>query len=72
MNIPTPGSHLDALTMAVRRERELRQVVRAEYAESSFQFAFTCVLCAKERGEQHRHEPDSDLCEICWKKAGMA
>ena len=69
MKIPTPDSHMDWITRAVRREREARQRFTPE-CDSIYLHGFKCVVCDRWRDDQHRREPYSEVCRICSHHAG--
>lgn len=43
---------------------------RPEYADSVFRHVFRCELCGKQRREEDRREPHSEICRQCEEEAG--
>jgi hypothetical protein len=51
------------------RIREEEKIVVPEQ-DSLYLHIFTCVCCGKRKGDDHRREPDSEVCLECEQDAG--
>jgi hypothetical protein len=63
----------DRLQTAFERERQhRRRPLWPPEFESTLVHVFKCVCCERERREEDRREPDSEVCIYCVLAAGQA
>ncbi len=62
----------DRIALAFDRERELREVqLRPMEHECVFTHTFKCVCCSRRRPDEDRQAPDSEVCVLCVRAAGL-
>jgi len=61
----------DFIGRAASREREARRICRAPERESVFARVFRCVVCDRQRPDEQRREPGSEVCVKCVEEAGF-
>jgi hypothetical protein len=74
MNTDMTKDHgpLDRLQRALERERGHRRLPRWPLEHDSvFKHVFTCECCGRQRREEDRREPRSEVCIQCVRAAGF-
>jgi hypothetical protein len=65
------AERLDLVGRAIAREREARRVIEPSARQAAMARVFNCVCCGRERRDEARREPRSEVCVRCAQLAGF-
>ena len=69
---PVVEAIMDPFRAAMDREREHRRRPRWPLEmDTTWAHVFRCVCCNRQRREEFRREPDSEVCTFCVQAAGQ-